>query len=208
MKKIVMVIILIAIMLFSVKTVKADLISDIIEQGNNFEKGGDNDTGLGSDIAGFITGDVKRLISLIGNLVFAVTTVILGAKYIWSGFEGKSNVKETLPGFVTAVIFFYLATEITALFSVKTQGSIGNTLSSIRNYRSLSGMILATVNLIVKYLSFAGIVFIGVKYMFASAENRAKIKDKLVPMVLGIVLVFSASSFVDFIISVGEQTIK
>ncbi len=203
-----MLVMLVCVMLFSASNVMASsLIGDIISEGNEFVNDREN-IGLGNSVKSYIEGDIKQLISLVGNLVFACVTVILGAKYIWSGVEGRSSVKETLPTFIAAVIFFYLAKEITDLFSPKTSGSIGSSIAGITNYNSLAGGIVGTINLIVKYLAFAGIVFIGVKYMFASSDGKAQIKEKLVPMTLGIVLVFSASAVVDFIISVGQQTIK
>lgn len=205
--KIKIAILIVSVVIFSMTTVNATLLQDIISEGNDFTSFG-SDNGLGSDIASFINGDVKTIVSLVGNLVFAGITVILGAKYIWSGIEGKSQVKETLPTFIAAVIFFYLAVEITGLFSPNTAGSIGASIGSANDYDSLAGMIIGTINLIVKYLAFGGIVFIGLKYMFESAEGKAQIKDKLAPMALGIVLVFSASTVVDFIISVGQQTIQ
>lgn len=198
------------ICIFSVGTVEVEstgLMQDIINEGNNFTNAG-SDNGLGSSIAEFINGDIKDVVSLVGNLVFAGITVILGAKYIWSGVGGKSQVKETLPSFITAVMFFYLAVEITGIFSPKTDGSLGAGLNTITNYDSLAKLIIGTINVVVKYVSLGGIVFIGLKYMFASADGKAEIKDKLAPMALGIVLVFSASTIVNFIITAGWQTLQ
>lgn len=179
-----------------------NILQDIISQGNRFQNSG-GDTGLGSSIANYITGDIKTIVSVIGNLIFAAVTVILGAKYIWSGVEGRSQVKETLPNFIAAVLFFYLAVEITGLFSPKTSGSIGSELGGVTDYNSLALKIIGTVNTVVKYASFAGVVFVGLRYMFASAEGKSQIKDSLVPMTLGVVLVFAATTVVDFIIKVG-----
>lgn len=206
-KKIVIAIIVIMITLFNTENVHATFLNNVISEGNNFQSQ-DSDTGLGSEISSFINDDIKSIISLVGNLVFAVATVILGAKYIWSGVEGKSKVKESLPVFVAAVIFFYLASTLTGFFSPKTTGSVGSEINGISNWSSLSGKIVGTVNQIVRYLAFAGILVIGLKYMFESSDGKAKIKERMVPMVLGMVLVFSASKVVDFIISVGEQTLK
>lgn len=206
-KKIVIAIIVIMITLFNTENIHATFLNNVISEGNNFQSRG-SDTGLGSKISSFINDDIKSIISLVGNLVFAVATVILGAKYIWSGVEGKSKVKESLPVFVAAVIFFYLASTLTGFFSPKTTGSVGSEINRISNWSSLSGKIVGTVNQIVRYLAFAGILVIGLKYMFESSDGKAKIKERMVPMVLGMVLVFSASKVVDFIISVGEQTLK
>ena len=176
------------------------ILGNLFNQAQNF-KG--NETKLGSGISEFIDGNIKPIVSAIGNLIFAGVTVILGAKYIWSGYDGKSKVKETLPTFVVAVLIFYLADSITDLFF--DNNAIRDTLTG--DYDSIAKTVIATVNLVVKYVSLAGIVFIGLRYMFESAEGKAKIKDKLVPMVLGIVLVFCASQFVDFIINSGTQII-
>lgn len=183
-------------------------ISDIFNQGNEFANRGNGSTTLGNKLKEVIYNDVLPIVSLIGNLIFAIVTVVLGAKYIWSGVDGKSRVKETLPGFVAAIVFFYLAIEITSLFDPNISNSIGGEISNVNSYDTAAAKIVGTINSVVKYLSFAGIAFVGIKYMFESSNGKADVKERLFPMVIGMALVYCASYFVDFIISVGKQALR
>ena len=181
-----------------------NFLEEMFKEGNSFNG---SDSGLGREMSSFISSDIKGVVTAIGNLIFAGVTVILGAQFIWSGYDGQAKVKQALPTFVVAVLFFYLASELTGLFFNGSTG-IGDQLRNIGNYNSLANKIVGTINLVVKFLCIGGIVFIGLKYMLESAEGKAQIKDKLTPMMIGIVFAFSASQVVDFIINVGKQTIQ
>ena len=65
--------------------------------------------------------------------------------------------------------------------------------------------IWSTVLLILQICAVAAIVFAGVKYMFASADQKADIKSGMIGLVVGAILVFAASTIVKFIISATEQ---
>jgi len=199
-KKIILTLLLIFVVsLVTINVHAGSFFNEIIEAGSSF--GGSN-SGIGTIGHNFIHNNVVPIISLIGNLVFACVTVILGAKYIWSSAEGKSQVMESLPAFVLAVIFFYLGeTIVTSL-----QGSTG-TLTSAKEWNTVAGTVLGTINLVVRYLAFGGILYLGLRYMFASADGRSQIKTNMGGLVLGLVFVFMASKVVDFIIDIGEGII-
>lgn len=48
----------------------------------------------------------------------------------------------------------------------------------------------ATIKIIVRYLAVAAIIFAGLRYMFASANQKTDIKKSMLILVLGAVLVF------------------
>lgn len=50
--------------------------------------------------------------------------------------------------------------------------------------------------LVLQAASVAGVIFAGVRYMFASAEKKADIKASMIHLVVGMVIVFAASSVV------------
>ena len=61
--------------------------------------------------------------------------------------------------------------------------------------------IWSTVLTILQILAVAAIVIAGVRYMFASADQKADIKKGMIGLVIGAILVFAASTVVQFIIS-------
>lgn len=172
-------------------------LNHIISQGSSFGTG--SDAGIGSSMKSFINDKIIPIVSLIGNLVFAAVTVILGVKYIWSGAEGKSQVMESLPAFVAAVLFFYLGGTIVSWITGATSG-----IASANNWSTISGKIIGTINMVVRYVAFGGILYMGLRYMFASAEGKSQMKTSMGGVVLGITFVFMASKVVDFIIDIGE----
>ena len=56
-----------------------------------------------------------------------------------------------------------------------------------------------------RILAVAAIVFAGVKYMFASAEGKADIKNGMIGLVIGAIMVFGASIVIDIIMTAAEQ---
>lgn len=77
-------------------------------------------------------------------------------------------------------------------------GSIDNAVSSV----------WSTVLTVLQICAIAAIVFAGVKYMFAAADQKAEIKNGLVGLVVGAILVFAASTVVQFIIDASKEVIK
>lgn len=58
-----------------------------------------------------------------------------------------------------------------------------------------------TLLTIFQILAIAAIVIAGIRYMFASADQKADIKKSLVILVLGAVLVFAASTIAQVIVN-------
>lgn len=63
--------------------------------------------------------------------------------------------------------------------------------------------IFATVGTIVAMLWGVGI---GIKFMIESAEDKAKIKEALVPYVIGVFVLFSAFGIWKLAINIGDKT--
>ncbi len=69
------------------------------------------------------------------------------------------------------------------------------------------GNIWATIAFVVQTLSIGCVVVLGIRYMFASADKRADIKNGLTMVVIGSVFVFCAATVARFIIDAGEEII-
>lgn len=70
------------------------------------------------------------------------------------------------------------------------------------------GNVWATVTLIVQILSIACVIFLGLRYMMASADQRADIKKGLTLVVIGAIFVFCAATVAQFIVDAGREIIK
>lgn len=64
------------------------------------------------------------------------------------------------------------------------------------------------ITLVVEVLAIGGVVFLGVKYMYAGSSDKANIKQTLIYAVIGVIFVFAASSVVDFFLGIGKDVIS
>lgn len=62
-----------------------------------------------------------------------------------------------------------------------------------------------TVVTIVQILAFAALVFAGVRYMFASADQKADIKKGMGYLALGAILVFAASTVIQLFMTTANE---
>ena len=63
----------------------------------------------------------------------------------------------------------------------------------------------ATIVVLVQIASVACIVFAGLRYMFAAADQKADIKQGLIFLTLGAVLVFGATLIIQLVAGAAEQ---
>lgn len=77
-----------------------------------------------------------------------------------------------------------------------TQPSTGTPISGVT---SLANNIWGTVATIIQILAIAAIIIAGVRYMFASADEKADIKKQTVILIVGAVLVFAAVPIAKFV---------
>src|SRR5574344_1943528 len=71
--------------------------------------------------------------------------------------------------------------------------------TAISNVTQLGKDVWATIRILVQIAAIAAIVFAGVRYMFASADQKADIKKQTVVLIVGAVLVFAAVPVATFI---------
>ncbi len=75
----------------------------------------------------------------------------------------------------------------------------------ITNVNNAASSVWSTVLTVLQICAIAAVVFAGVKYMFAAADQKAEIKNGMIGLVVGAVLVFTASTIVQFIINAANQ---
>lgn len=177
---------------------------DFVNKKNNASTTTDT---VGSALAGIIKdGDninILRIIYDIGNLIIFVITMVLGLKYIFSGVNGKADIKSTLPNYVLGIVFFYCATGIWELSENFMLGMTTND-KGVLNYAKIEDNLIAVIDIIVNMCAIFGIILVGLKYMLSPADTRADIKKELIPVVIGIVFVYSAYRVITIIYDFGN----
>lgn len=107
---------------------------------------------------------------------------------------------------------------VAPVFAEKTASPITTDLSaigeeSITSMDSAVGKGWNTIKLILQVCAIGAIVFAGVRYMFASADQKADIKKSMGVLAIGAALVFGATFIIDFIVTItgeisGQGTVK
>ena len=195
---------MVIVVTINITSVYGGFLEDIVDEGKNFFKpGSGNDVGnVGNTISTTITDSLIPVIETVGNLIFYSVTVFLGLKYIWSGVEGKAKVKETLPTYAVAACLFYLSETIYGLATGVIEEIAGGS-----TFQIIEGNLWENISLIVNILAIAGIVALGLKYMFSAADTRADIKKDMLPVVIGLVLVYSVTNILSFLVTAGGQVL-
>ena len=104
---------------------------------------------------------------------------------------------------VTFMIALFVATPVFADISTSfpsSSGSVGKVDTSVKK-------VWGTVMTVVQILAFAAVVFAGLRYMFASADQKADIKKGLGMLTVGAILVFAASTVVKFVVGAAKEII-
>jgi len=98
----------------------------------------------------------------------------------------------------------YAATGLATDVPMPSGGS-GGSVNTMTDAENAISRVWGSVKLILQVLALATILGCGVRYMFASADQKADIKKSLGVLVLGAAIVFGTTLIVDFIQSIAGQ---
>ena len=115
-------------------------------------------------------------------------------------YKSKKIMLRVLP--VLLLVVVVLASNV---FAVSTD--MPTTDKKLGSVNDAANTIWGTVLLIFQILAIAAIVFAGIRYMFASADQKADIKKSMIILVLGAILVFGASTVAKFIMTATNEVI-
>jgi len=73
------------------------------------------------------------------------------------------------------------------------------------NVENIAKNIWATASVVIQIVSVACVVFAGLRYMFASADQKADIKQGLIYLAIGAVLVFGATSIINLVVNATNE---
>lgn len=118
--------------------------------------------------------------------------------------KSKKIFLRVLPILIVLMVFFTSSVFCNTVTVKPGAPTGGKAIDSITN---LGANIWSTIAVIVQIAAIAAIVFAGVRYMFASADDKADIKKQTVVLIVGAVLVFAAVPLAKFITTVAKQTL-
>ena len=95
-----------------------------------------------------------------------------------------------------------------SILAINTDQSPSNPFDSNSVNSQIAGMtkdVWATVVVIVQIVAVACVVFAGLRYMFASSDQKADIKQGLIYLSIGAILVFSAVTIIQFVTNATNE---
>ena len=170
-----------------------------------------------------VMSDFAGIVEKIGTGVIAIATVVLGIKYILGSVSDKVSVKENLITLLIACIFFFGWTNIRGLIiknitydpntqNIAVSGISGNTQLFIFNGSSIESAfasVFSIIVLIAKFIAVIATVYMGLKYIFSGPEVKAKLKEKSVMYIIGIIMIFTTLNILSFIsTSINSSFVK
>lgn len=149
---------------------------------------------------------ISTLVEVVGTGVIAVVTVVLGMKYMLGSVQGKAEVKENLMGLIVACMFFFGWAGIRDML-ITTNATASGGLTGDTRLKIFNGDLTATIAtvftfcaILAKLICVAVIAYNGMKYILAGAEAKAQIKQKTPIMIIGVIMVFCTTTFIQFIV--------
>lgn len=182
------------------------------DQAADWYSAGGTETYLDSNVLS----EIANIVEIIGTAVIAIATVVLGIKYVLGSVTDKASVKENMITLLIACIFFFGWSNIRDLLinNIQYDSSTGNIavskitgstqlfiFSGTNSLESAFASIFSMIILIAKLVAVIATVYMGVKYIFSGAEQRAKLKEKGIMYIVGIILIFTTINVLSFISS-------
>lgn len=140
---------------------------------------------------------VNKVLIFKKNIVIIYLRVIVKEDIIMK--KSRKLMLRLVPVFLVLTLICVSTSSIFAVSVVKPSGSAN------QNITKLANNIWGTIAVIVQILAIAAIVLAGVRYMFASADEKADIKKQTVILVVGAILVFAAVPIAGFIANTANQ---
>lgn len=182
---------------------------DFWNEASNWYKPGSTDIYFNASVISDIAGIVEK----IGTGVIAIATVVLGIKYLIGSVSDRASVKENMITLLIACIFFFGWTNIRGLIirnitydpnteNIAVSGISGDTQLFIFNGSSLESAFASVFSIIVlvaKFIAVIVTVYMGVKYIFSGPEVKAKLKEKSIMYIIGIIMIFTTLNILSFI---------
>ena len=96
---------------------------------------------------------------------------------------------------------------LTSVFAVSlpNAGDLTSGAQGSSTITSAAKGVWSTVITIVQILAIAAVVFAGLRYMFASADQKADIKKSMGILAVGAILVFGATTILNFVLTATNE---
>ena len=110
----------------------------------------------------------------------------------------KKTLKISVLVILTFLLVFCMTVDVSATLDPTKLNQIGNP-TGITKLTEMSGKIISVINAIAVVVAVGMALIIGIKYITSSPDQKASLKDRALPYVIGIILVVGAANILRFI---------
>lgn len=102
-------------------------------------------------------------------------------------------------GVLIAIILFSFTCSVTATINTDYYKPADLTASDYETPFKFAGTILNAILIVGVAISVVSIIILGIKYMAGSVEERAEYKKTMMPMLIGMIMLFATTTIVGII---------
>lgn len=170
-----------------------------------------SDRAVSSDLTTTL-GIITRILATIAGFVCVFKLIQIGIMYMMTGANDKSNAKSAMiPWAVGAVIcggYVVIGKAVIDLIEGATKD--GGVLSPVEDPTSVINSIgeeaLGIIAVVAGAVAVGMLIYIGIKYMLSGAQGMAKVKNTLLPWLIGAVIVGGASGLAQAVINIAKSS--
>ncbi len=146
------------------------------------------------------------MINIVGTTLIFVATIVLGIKFIFGSIDGKSEAKEDMITLLVACVFFFGWNGIMGILLNDAHNDIA-IVEGAPNYKVVLSKMLTIFRTISNCLLVVGVIYVGIKFIFAGAQGKADLKAKSGFFIIGIILAFCTVNVLTFLSNVINQVL-
>lgn len=146
------------------------------------------------------------MINIIGTTLIFVATIVLGIKFIFGSIDGKSEAKEDMITLLVACVFFFGWNGIMGILLNNAHDDIA-IVEGETSYVTVISKMLTVFRTISNCLLVVGVIYVGIKFIFAGAQGKADLKAKSGFFIIGIILAFCTVNVLTFLSDVINQVL-
>ena len=104
----------------------------------------------------------------------------------------------TLISIMLLLIIFPLTVNASQI-NPDSYSSSGPSAADVKDMYAFGGSIAGVIQVVGTIVSAGALIIIGIRYVVASADEKAEYRERMIPFVIGAVLLFGASNLVNII---------
>lgn len=97
---------------------------------------------------------------------------------------------------ILAVIMIIIPLTVNAIDNPDTYKPTGPSTDDVKDMYKFGGSVAGVIQIVGTAVSAGAMIIIGIKYVVASADEKAEYRERMIPYFIGAVLLFGASNIV------------